>query len=451
MVLKVEFPGGYDDEQSYLAQCLLGDFLGLEYEIDRAAAQQQVRIHDGVGHELRIESDLFTRPSNTWLTLASLPREPLAWWDASEIRAKLLNHRLPVLYGSPSFTRDDRSIRLGLDIFGGSFFFLAGLEEAVVKKCDTYDRFPVAESLSSRYGFLERPIVDEYVEVLWTCLHTLWPGLRRRRRVFRQKLTHDVDHLRFFLPRALAGDVKHRRLDLAAADIKLWLAIKSGQAADPYDTFDRIMDISEAAGVASAFYFITKWSNPTYDMSYVFDRRRTRALLKRISERGHEIGLHASYNAYLNRSRIAKEFGALKRVCGAVGVTQEQWGGRQHYLRWRTPDTFQHCDDAGLDYDTTLGHADAVGFRCGTCHEFPAFNLKTGQMLRLRERPLIAMDCTVIDPDFQNLGATSAAFDCFKALKDTCRHYDGEFTLLWHNSRLVDPGEASLYCAVVNA
>jgi len=449
MALKVEFPSGYDDEQSYLAQCLLGDFLGLEYEVDQTAAQQWVRIHDGVGHELLIAADLFTRPPSTWLTAASLPPEPLAWWDTSDIPTKLGDKRLPVLYGKPGFTRNETAIHLDSDIFGTCFFFLARLEEVVEQKRDAHDRFTAADSLSSRYGLIMRPIVDEYIEVLWACLRALWPRLRRRRRTFRQNLTHDVDQLRYFLPRALAGDLRHRRFERVMPDVKRWLSTKAGRATDPYDTFEHIMDVSDAVGAVSTFYFITKWSHPLYDPAYFFNCSRTRALLKRISARGHQIGLHSSYNSYANGGQISKEFAALKRVCSATGTSQNRWGARQHFLRWRTPDTFQHLENAGLDFDSTLGYADAAGFRCGTCHEFQVFNLKTRRTLRLRERPLTAMDCSVLDAEYQNLGASSAAFDYLRTLKDICRRYNGEFTLLWHNTRLSEPADASLYRAIV--
>jgi hypothetical protein len=45
------------------------------------------------------------------------------------------------------------------------------IEEVVEQKRDGHDRFAAAYSLSSQYGFIMRPIVDEYSEVLWACLH----------------------------------------------------------------------------------------------------------------------------------------------------------------------------------------------------------------------------------------------------------------------------------------
>ncbi len=70
--------------------------------------------------------------------------------------------------------------------------------------------------------------------------------------------------------------------------------------------------------------------------------------------------------------------------------------------------------------------------------------------LALRLRPLVAMECTVIDPRYMALGTGSAAFDKFVELKRACRAVGGCFTLLWHNSRFT-PVERELYRAVLDA
>lgn len=71
------------------------------------------------------------------------------------------------------------------------------------------------------------------------------------------------------------------------------------------------------------------------------------------------------------------------------------------------------------------------------------------QTLKLRERPLIAMECSIIDERYMGLGTGEAALEMFLNLKKTCQQFDGNFTLLWHNSRLVDINELELYEAIV--
>ena len=68
-----------------------------------------------------------------------------------------------------------------------------------------------------------------------------------------------------------------------------------------------------------------------------------------------------------------------------------------HYLRWRHPTTMMALESAGMSYDSSLGYADYAGFRCGTCFEYPGFNPVSQQALCLRIRPLIAMECSVMD------------------------------------------------------
>jgi hypothetical protein len=104
------------------------------------------------------------------------------------------------------------------------------------------------------------------------------------------------------------------------------------------------------------------------------------------------------------------------------------------FLRWDQSKTLKAWDAAGMAYDSSLGYADRPGFRCGTCHEYPAFDVMNDRQLRLRIRPLVAMDCTVMAEKYLGLGATEQAYEKFRQLKEACWKVGGTFTLLWHNS-----------------
>ena len=115
------------------------------------------------------------------------------------------------------------------------------------------------------------------------------------------------------------------------------------------------------------------------------------------------------------------------------------------------PTTFDNLDSAHIDYDSTLSYADAAGFRCGVCYEYLVFNILTRRCLNLRERPLLIMECTVIDERYMNLGTGEKAFSLMKSIKDICRKFNGDFTILWHNTRFVDQQEQQLYRKVLAA
>lgn len=122
-----------------------------------------------------------------------------------------------------------------------------------------------------------------------------------------------------------------------------------------------------------------------------------------------------------------------------------------HYLRWEHPTTMYGWVQAGMSYDSTLGYADKPGFRCGTCFEYPAFDVVRDQILPLRIRPLVAMDQTFLGAHYMALSAGEEAFDAFFRIKNACRQVGGVFSLLWHNSFFPTCAEKDLYTQILDA
>lgn len=350
-----------------------------------------------------------------------------------------------------------QKIEITFDILGSAFYILTRTEEITNPTRDEHDRFPAYASHAYQNGYLHRPIVDEYVEILWWCMKQLWPRLERKPRKFRMLLSHDVDvpfAEAFSSPkrilRSLGGDiVKRKDPKRALSRLGSWVATRRGEfRKDSNYTFDRIMDLSEKHGLRSAFYFKTACTNPLFDDGYSIDHLYLRQIIRDIQARGHEIGFHPSYETYKDPGQTKKEFEKLLRVCEEEGIEQATWGGRQHYLRWQAPITWRNWAEAGLTYDSTLSYADCAGFRCGTCHEFPVFDLEQGKQLPLIERPLIAMEGSLFGKQYMGLNHAEA-FDHMKMLKDQCRRYQGDFTLLWHNSSFTTEWDWELYRQII--
>lgn len=462
--LLIEHPPGYEPERRYIFDVLLGEFLGLSYQT-QVGEGTDVRITlagDQDDRCLTLPDVLFQTAQADWLAPQSLPATPLPWWEvpAAWGELPLVARRLPVLYGrrlpgGDYLAERDGSIVLGLDLFGGAFVLLSRYEEVVLPVWDEHDRFPASASLARHEGFLDRPVVDEYLEVLWASLTRLWPRLQRRPRRHRVFLSHDVDwplavlgRPRIQVLRSIAGDlVKRRTPATALRRLASQVRVEFGRpVADPYDTFDFLMDLGERHGLPSAYYFIAGHSAGDIDGVYTLDDPWIRDLLRRIHARGHEIGLHPSYRTYRDPARTRQEWRTLRRVTDELDIRQETWGGRQHYLRWENPTTWQIWEDLGLDYDTTLSFADYAGFRCGTCHAYPVFNLHTRQMLRLRERPLIVMEATLL---FYMRLSWERSLETIRQLNDACRRVSGDFTLLWHNNNLATPESRRWYRRVI--
>lgn len=351
------------------------------------------------------------------------------------------------------------NISINFDILGSIFYILSRAEEIANPIRDEHGRFPATASHAFQNGYLDRPVVDEYIEILWFCMKRLWPRLERKPSQFRMLLSHDVDlpfAEAFSSPakvfRSFGGDIFKRKDPYKAFKrVGSWVATRRGDfKRDTNYTFSHIMDISEKYGLKSAFYFKTACTNSEFDNNYSIDHPYIRQMIREIHIRGHEIGFHSSYETYRDSVQTKKEFDKLLKICEEEGIRQDNWGGRQHYLRWEAPTTWRNWAEAGLYYDSSLSYADYAGFRCGTCHEFPVFDLEQGKELPLVERPLIVMEGSLFGKNYMNL-SHEEAFAHAKMLKNQCRKYGGDFTFLWHNSSFVSKKDGEMFEGMISA
>ena len=462
MTLIVETPRSCASEREYILGIIFGEFLGLAWRWEPAKRHNVCIKQNGMAGEILLPDIFFAQPDSAWLTVASLPSLPRATWDTADLSGDItLKHPVvPVIYGAtdPVLRRSGTSLELPIDLLGSAFFMLSRYEEAILSDRDNHDRFPATASLAYQAGFLDRPIVDEYVEILWTALQSLWPGLQRQPRQARTMVTCDVDSPFAIngalkgMGRRLAGDLlKRRSLVLAYQNLmahgRAW---RGDYSVDPHrSAIDWIMDVNERAGRTVAFYFIPDNTDPVLDNRVSLDEPRMRGLLRTIHDRGHEIGLHPGYHTYKHPEAMAQAVATLRRVLAEERIEQLQLGGRQHFLRWETPITARLWDENGVDYDSTLAFADRLGFRCGTCHEYPLYDLQMRRPLRLREQPLILMECTVISERYMGLGYSEDALNAMLRYRDICRKFDGMFTLLWHNSHMTQDKDKLIYLELI--
>jgi hypothetical protein len=442
VTLLVEAPPGYEPERRYILDVVLGDRLGLDVTL-RLTDRRDVRItraDDPDGPDVRLPDGLFATPRADWLTPASMP----------SVRVR---DGLAVLCWAPAPTPEPAT--LDVDVLGGAFFMLTRYEELVVADRDRYGRFPAAASVAGREGFLGVPVVDAWIELLWDALQRTWPRLRRRPEAFAVLLSHDVDdplstlgHGPRDVARNFAGDLVRRRDPRLAARRARALVLRDRRS-DPHNTFGFLMDTSERHGLRSAFYFLPYRGEGGHDGPYLFEHPWVRSLVGHVARRGHEVGLHPSFRTYEDPARTREEHDRLRRVAEAEGVHQDEWGGRQHYLRWANPVTWRNWETVGLQYDSTVAYAEAVGFRTGTCHAFRVFDLEERRALHLRERPFQIMDVTLLStlaltPD----AARGAVLD----IAAQCRRYRGSLGLLWHNNTLLRTDrEKRWYAALIAA
>lgn len=143
---------------------------------------------------------------------------------------------------------------------------LSRYEETIIDAKDQYDRFPARASIAYKENFLTRPIVNEYIDLLWGWIDSFKLGFKRKTlwngKDFAVCLTHDVDSVqkyRWYPEIRTFGSLllKHRQPKKAfkrAFDcVPSLLRIKP----DPCWSFDYILEIERKYGLSSSFYFMT--------------------------------------------------------------------------------------------------------------------------------------------------------------------------------------------------
>lgn len=427
-MLRVLLPRHFLSERRYAVHILLGELLGLDYAISVDPDSNAYRLILENGHALEIEDHFFSKFEDglDYLQVENIPQTveflPLPFLSEPDV---------PLLYGTGLMDIGPGSIRCGLDIFAATFFMLTRWEEAVVTTRDLHGRFPSTASLAGQRGFLHRPLVNEHAEMLWNMLSALGFQQQRCPRRFDWVLTHDVDHPWRWdgpkhLVRTVGGDLfKRHSVSQATKNIASFVDVYMRRRPDPYNTFSELMDLSERVGVKSQFYFMAGGQTPC-DPGYHLDDPRLRDILDLIGRRGHEIGFHPSYDTFDKPDLWREEHEAISRVVSTTVLK-----GRQHFLRFSVPVTWQIWEDNGMEFDSSAGYADAAGFRCGICDAFPVFNVFTRRQLKLQELPLVIMEGSLIN--YQKL-APEAMQAAMNGLIRTVKRYQGSCVMLWHNS-----------------
>lgn len=433
-MIKIIIPNNNLNERQYIIDIIFDEFLGLEYKFEVGSKNLQAyNIELENGKRLIIEDHFFNNfPEGLeYLKESNVPKK--IEYIKNEFTPE---EDIPVIYGTNTLIttyQPSKTIQSGIDIFASSFFMLARWEEFVNKNRDKHNRFSVTESLAFKNNFLDRPIVNEYIEMLWSMLVYLGINQKRKKRQFNFVLTHDVDNplrytnLKSTIREIMADIIKRKDIKSAIRKTKVLLKIEK----DPFDTFDYLMDISEKIGTKSYFFFMGEGVTQ-YDNRYKCGDPFVQKLIQKIKKRKHHIGIHPTYDAYNNLLQFKKEKKELEKELNSSILF-----GREHYLRFEVPTTWQIWEDSGMEWDSTLSYASQEGFRCGVCYEYSVFNILTRKKLKLKEKPLIVMDGSIVMYQ-PNMSIVEIETKINNLIYKT-KKYNGQFVFLWHNSNFNTP------------
>jgi len=285
-------------------------------------------------------------------------------------------------------------------------------EEYSSTELDHYDRFQLSQSM---YKEILNPIISEYlIENGFTIEYP-------ENRPFCVCLTHDVDEIYPPLQHTLLSSWNClKKLDWQCLNKQIhW---KFNKSKSPYLNFKGIMEIEEKYDAQSSFYFL---ATETDIRRFRYNIEDLNVELGSFIDKGCEVGLHGGYYSYNNLNEILKEKHRLEKVLGNKVI-----GFRNHYLRFKIPDSWTLLSNAGFEYDSTLAYPDAIGFRNGMCHPFFPYNLKTDAAETILELPLAMMDGSL----FASSKTFDDAWQNARRCIDIIENYRGVLVINWHSN-----------------
>ena len=262
--------------------------------------------------------------------------------------------------------------KINYDILGLTYWMLTRSEEININDntLDKHGRFPSYASHAFKNNYLKRPLVDEWHLILRQTARELWLEINLVNLNFKTILSHDVDRPssylylsnRKFLYNSASHFIRYRNIkELIRRSINRLSNSSFYDKKDIYNTFSKIMEISESKNLKSTFNFMTG-GNHRLDGNYNINKKGIVELIKEIINRGHEVGIHPSYNSSINNT-ISAETNLLKDVMAKNKINYEISTSRMHYLRFNSEKTPFLLHKAGIKCDSSIGYADSIGFR----------------------------------------------------------------------------------------
>ena len=233
-------------------------------------------------------------------------------------------------------------------------------------------------------------------------------------------LTHDVDAISKTIP------IRVKQAAFWVYNRSVLRALKFLVSPADYWQFNIIMAIEKAFGHTSTWNiyggkggWLRSPRKILLDPSYCVLGERLRNQLKLMSDKGHTIGLHQSFDAWQTPELMQQEKETIEAALG-----QEVKTCRQHWLRFSFTHTWKAQARAGLNTDMTLGFNDRAGFRNSSA--ISVIDKQSG----IKVIPMVLMDSHLYD--YANLNEQERDQKMDHILKEL-QQAGGEASIIWHH------------------
>ena len=387
----------------------LGEKTGIEFELTDAVEQYRTATFPKINYSSKvISTDEFHIIPYGLLTETDINRR--------EIIPQTQND-LPVFFTTGGV--------FGFDLPAAIFYLISRYEEYDPFTPDKYGRYPYQDSLAHKGGFLQRPLVDEWVILFVNRLLNSFPSVEIKTPDYELIPTYDIDIAWSYLHkgwlRNIGGALKYPETSLER------LRVLTGAQKDPFDCYDQMDAWHEKMNCKPIYFFPAGTKRTSLDKHISPYNRAYRKLIQRIAQKS-DAGLHPSMYSNRHPESLSEEMKILEDIIG-----KHVHQSRQHYLWFKLPVTYRALIKAGITDDYSMGYGTINGFRASTSRSFLWYDLEKEQMTSLRIHPLAWMDANSFYE--QKLNPDQAAKE-FKYYQEVIQKVKGTWITVSHNHLL---------------
>jgi len=274
---------------------------------------------------------------------------------------------------------------LPFDIFAASFYLLSRYEEYLPHVKDKFGRFPAAESLASRKGFLNSPVIDIWILKFKKTLIFKFPEIKFRKQKFKTTSVISVSHVFNFQNKGflrsmtgIAQDLWNFKFSRVSDRIKVQLRLKK----DPYNVFDELIALVKEHKVKFIFMFQLSNFN-VFDRNINHNRLNYREIIKYVADYS-KVGLRLGYFAITDVEALKVEKKRFENIIH--GPLQNVINSKYNLL---LPENYGFLNELEIPNDYSMGYPETIGFRAGTSLPFLFYDINLEITTPLKIHPYV--------------------------------------------------------------
>lgn len=348
--------------------------------------------------------------------------------------------------GLPVF-RDSGAIGQKEDFLAFAFYVLSGYHFYFQQDKDEHGRY-----LKENYPFknqLKTPFLQKAFERLFQHMNTFFQcEFQRKTPRSRQHITFDIDWPFFFKGKplpiqvgSLAKDAWQWNFRLLGQKCKMALELEK----DVFDTYDLIQKhIHKNNPQKEITFFMLLNGKSKHDNRFRAENKHLLQLIQKIKKNNFHIGYHAAYESFCDEKFWKEGLQSLAAIT-KTQITKN----RQHFLKFRYPNTFEYMEKSGIQDDYSVLFSQISPFPMGVARPFHWFNLA-----QFRETKLRLHTGGLMDRTFLKMGVEKKEVPAYyKSYLQEVKKHKGEALFIFHNNTFSNFGEwegwQSLWCDIL--